>query len=98
MTAQAIADISLVGHLMRRAAFGAPAAALEVYMTSRYEDVVDELLEPERFPRQEEDLLERSTQSITPPRWHGPTHCHTGAYGRFQALSHARQGCTISDE
>ena len=52
----AITDISLVGHLMRRAAFGARAAALEVCAARRYEDlVVDELLETERFPRLEEE-------------------------------------------
>jgi uncharacterized protein (DUF1800 family) len=52
-------DVSLIGHLMRRAAFGAPASELERLAQQGYETVVDDLLHPERHPRLEEDLLER---------------------------------------
>ena len=53
------ADVSLMAHLMRRAAFGAPAAELEVLAEKGYDAVVDDLLHPERFERPTEDLFER---------------------------------------
>lgn len=59
MTVQVSTDSGLFGHLMRRAAFGAPAPVLEEYSAKGYEAAVDELLNVERFPRLEEDLLER---------------------------------------
>ena len=52
-------DVALMGHLMRRAAFGAPAAELEALAERGYEAVVDDLLHPERFERLEEDLFDR---------------------------------------
>ncbi|MBI4219471.1 MAG: DUF1800 family protein, partial [Chloroflexi bacterium] len=52
-------DVSLVAHLMRRAAFGAPAWRLEELASRPYEELVDDLLEVDRFPRLEEDLFDR---------------------------------------
>ena len=52
-------DIALVAHLMRRAAFGAPAWKLEELAQRPYEELVEDLLNIERHPRTEEDLLER---------------------------------------
>ena len=52
-------DVALLGHLMRRAAFGAPAAELELLAERGYDAVVDDLLHPERFERPVEDLFER---------------------------------------
>ena len=52
-------DVALMGHLMRRAAFGAPAAELEALAERGYDAVVDDLLHPERFDRLEEDLFDR---------------------------------------
>ena len=52
-------DVKLMGHLMRRAAFGAHALELEELAEKGYDAVVDELLHPERIPRPDEDLLER---------------------------------------
>ena len=52
-------DVALMGHLMRRAAFGASAAELEALAKRGYEAVVDDLLHPERFERPVEDLFER---------------------------------------
>ena len=52
-------DVKLMGHLMRRAAFGAHALELEELAEKGYDTVVDELLHPERIPRPDEDLLER---------------------------------------
>jgi len=59
MTTETRTDVSLIGHLMRRAAFGASAATLEARADRGYEAIVSDLLNPERFPRLEEDLLER---------------------------------------
>ena len=52
-------DIELIGHLMRRAAFGEPVSRLEIRALQSYESIVDDLINVERFPRLEEDLLER---------------------------------------
>ena len=52
-------DLSLYAHLMRRAGFGARRQELEEYAAKGYEDVVEDLLYPERFPDVEVDLLER---------------------------------------
>ena len=59
MTSTVSSDVGLMGHLMRRAAFGAQAEELEELAERGYDTVVDELLYPERIPRPDEDLLER---------------------------------------
>ena len=59
MTTEVSSDVSLMGHLMRRAGFGAPAAELEVLAARGYDATVEDLLEPDRVPRLDEDLLER---------------------------------------
>ncbi|MBI4305974.1 MAG: DUF1800 domain-containing protein [Chloroflexi bacterium] len=59
MTITVSTDISLIGHLMRRAAFGAPASELEALAGQGYDAIVNDLLHSERHPRLEEDLLER---------------------------------------
>ena len=65
-------DISLVAHLMRRAGFGATRPELEDLAAQGYEKVVDDLLNPDRFPRVEEDILERHHAEHADeesPRW-----------------------------
>ena len=65
-------DISLVAHLMRRAGFGATRPELEALAAQGYETVVDDLLNPDRFPRLEEDVLERHHAEHADeesPRW-----------------------------
>ncbi len=52
-------DISLLAHLMRRAGFGSTRADLENLSKKSYEDVVDDLLHPDRFPEVEQDVLKR---------------------------------------
>ena len=52
-------DIALIAHLMRRAGFGATKKELEAHASDGYEAVVDDLLNPERFPEVEEDLIQR---------------------------------------
>ena len=65
-------DISLVAHLMRRAGFGATRPELEELAARGYENVVDDLLNPDQFPRLEEDVLERHHAEHADeesPRW-----------------------------
>ncbi len=52
-------DLSLTAHLMRRAGFGATRAELERLAEKPYEELVEDLLHPERFPEVERDLLDR---------------------------------------
>ncbi|MBM3935022.1 MAG: DUF1800 domain-containing protein [SAR202 cluster bacterium] len=52
-------DIALVAHLMRRAGFGATRAELEQLAEKPYEDIVEDLLHPERRPEVDEHLLFR---------------------------------------
>ena len=52
-------EIALIAHLMRRAGFGATRDELEGYASRGYEQVVEDLLYPERFPEVEEDVLLR---------------------------------------
>ena len=52
-------DIGLMSHLMRRAGFGATRKELEAYASMGYEAVVDDLINPERFPEVAEDLITR---------------------------------------
>ena len=54
--------IQSVAHLMRRAAFGAPAWRLEELARKPYEEIVEDLLAVEKRPRLDEDLLERFHQ------------------------------------
>jgi uncharacterized protein (DUF1800 family) len=49
----------LVAHLFRRAGFGATPAELDSYALRSYEEIVEDLLHPERFPDVEDDVLRR---------------------------------------
>ena len=70
-------NIDLVSHLMRRAAFGEPLSRLEQRSISSYETIVDNLIDVDKFPRLNEDLLERHNiqhadeerQQWTSARW-----------------------------
>ncbi len=52
-------EITLVSHLMRRAGFGATRAEIEELSGKSYEDIVEDLLHPERVEDLEEDALKR---------------------------------------
>ncbi|MGH8063999.1 MAG: DUF1800 domain-containing protein [Candidatus Entotheonellia bacterium] len=55
-----LSQLELMGHLFRRAGFGATRDELEVVLAKGYEATLQELLHPERVPDLEEDLLFRS--------------------------------------
>ncbi|MCZ6635070.1 MAG: DUF1800 family protein, partial [bacterium] len=52
-------DIALMAHLMRRAGFGARRTELEDYVKKGYENVVEDLVEPERCDPIDEDIFQR---------------------------------------
>ena len=53
-------DRQLVAHLMRRAGFGATAAELDALTSQKtYEEIVDDLVAPERFPAVDMSFVER---------------------------------------
>ena len=52
-------EIALMAHLMRRAGFGATYQQLEGLASTGYEETVEDLLNPDRYPEVETDLLER---------------------------------------
>ena len=51
--------LALTAHLMRRAGFGATREELETLAERDYEGLVEDLVNPERFPTVDEDVLER---------------------------------------
>ena len=59
MTTASTTDLALMAHLLRRAGFGADRDQLERYAEKSYEDVVDDLLNPERFDEPEDEVLSR---------------------------------------
>ena len=58
-------DLGLIAHLMRRAGFGATRSELEEYASKDYEEIVEDLLHPDRFPDIENDVLERYIPNFT---------------------------------
>jgi len=62
LATRAATDVGLVGHLMRRAGFGASASETERLAEIGYDNVVEGLLGFEQQPRPVEDLLERYHQ------------------------------------
>lgn len=68
-------DLALIAHLMRRAGFGASREELEAYVAKGYEEVVEDLLNPERFPDIDDTLFCRyyslgSTMVDSTALWH----------------------------
>jgi uncharacterized protein (DUF1800 family) len=68
--------LALMAHLLRRAGFGATRDELEAYAARPYEDVVDELVHPERQPDPAEDILLRyyphlAANQDNPGVWNG---------------------------
>jgi uncharacterized protein (DUF1800 family) len=68
--------LALMAHLLRRAGVGASREELEAYAARPYEEVVDELVHPERLPDLEEDVLARyyphlGANQDNPGSWNG---------------------------
>ena len=52
-------DVALVAHLFRRAGFGSTRDELKHYLAKGYDQAVDDLVNPERFPEVDQDLFTR---------------------------------------
>ena len=52
-------NLALIAHLMRRAGFGATRGELEERSTKDYEEIVEDLLHPARFPDVDDDVIMR---------------------------------------
>ncbi len=52
-------DLAIKAHLLRRAGFGASRTQLEEIAKKEYEEIVEDLLHPERFDELNEDYLKR---------------------------------------
>ncbi len=68
--------LALMAHLLRRAGFGASREELEACAARPYEEVVEELVHPERVPPLEEDVLARYYPQLganqdNPVSWNG---------------------------
>jgi uncharacterized protein (DUF1800 family) len=67
--------LALMAHLLRRAGFGSSRDELERYASRPYEQVVDDLVNPERAPAADEDVLIRYYPHLTnldnPGVWNG---------------------------
>ncbi len=57
-------DPSLMAHLLKRAGFGSDFIELKKYVSKSYEDVVEDLIHPEKFPEVEEELIARYYTSL----------------------------------
>lgn len=76
MVTESKTDLGLVAHLLRRAGFGATRSEVERYATKSYEEIVDDLVNPERFPEVDDDLLGRyyphlAANKDNPQTWNG---------------------------
>ena len=68
--------LALMAHLLRRAGFGTTREELEAYAARPYEEVVEELVNPERMPDLDESLLRRyyphlGANQDNPNSWNG---------------------------
>jgi uncharacterized protein (DUF1800 family) len=68
--------LALMAHLLRRAGFGTSREELEAYAARPYEEVVEELIHPERMPDMDDDLLARYYPHLganidNPQGWNG---------------------------
>ena len=60
-------DRELVAHLMRRAGFGVTQVEIDSLAEREYEDIVEDLLNPERFPAPGEDIARRYWIALNNP-------------------------------
>ena len=60
-------DLALVAHLLRRAGFGATRDELEALASQSYEEIVEDLLHPERFPEVDDDVIIRYWLELNNP-------------------------------
>ena len=64
-------EMALLAHLFRRAGFGATRAELEEYAERGYEQAVEDLVNPERCPDLDEDIISRYIDGENYTIWTG---------------------------
>ena len=64
-------DLGLVAHLFRRAGFGATREELEAYAARGYAEAVEDLVNPERCPPLDEDIITRYVDGENHVIWTG---------------------------
>ena len=69
-------DKSLISHLFRRAGFGITENKINLISEKSYENIVEDLLNPDRFPEIEEDLLRRYRMELNFPDTHDGWQSH----------------------
>ncbi len=67
----ATSDLALMAHLFRRAGFGATREDLESYAARGYEEAVEDLVNPERCPGLDEDIISRYVDGESQLTWSG---------------------------
>ena len=70
-------DLALKAHLMRRAGFGATRGELEELAEKSYEELVEDLLHPERVADLNEDYLRRFNPEVS---YHDSHPAHAGRW------------------
>ena len=70
-------DLALKAHLLRRAGFGASRSELEEISKKDYEDIVEDLLHPERFEDLDEDYVKRYNPELS---YHDTHPLHAGKW------------------
>ena len=64
-------DLGLIAHLFRRAGFGATRDELEAYAAKGYDEAVEDLVNPERCPALDEDIITRYVDGENHVIWTG---------------------------
>ena len=64
-------DLGLMAHLFRRAGFGATRDEMEAYAARGYEEAVEDLVNPERCPALDEDIITRYVDGENHVIWTG---------------------------
>jgi len=70
-------DLALKAHLLRRAGFGASRFELEQISDKSYEEIVEDLIHPERFEEIDEDYLKRYNPELS---YHDGHPIHAGRW------------------
>ncbi len=64
-------ELALIAHLFRRAGFGATRDELERYVAGGYEEAVEDLVNPDRCPELDEDIISRYIDGENQIIWAG---------------------------
>ncbi len=64
-------DLGLIAHLFRRVGFGATRDELEAYAAKGYDEAVEDLVNPERCPALDEDIITRYVDGENHAIWTG---------------------------